>query len=197
MHTIICGHCDMVSQMPNLQPGYIAKCARCHCAFEVTHGNKAKKLFALSIAALLICIPAFSLPLISVHLLGITEETNLLQGALMMIDIAPLVSFVVLFCAVVAPVLLTLCMAFSSACMIFNNRPLLLNYVLRLTSILIHWSMLEVYLVSFMVAVFKLNNYAELYFNNGLFFLVALLILNMSMICEYSNAKNWKYLHNE
>lgn len=187
----------MVSQSPNLQPGYIAKCARCNCAFEIAHGNKANKLFALSIAALLICIPAFSLPLISIHLLGITEDTNLLQGALMMINIAPLVSFVVLFCAVVAPVLLTLCIAYSSACMTFNKRPLLLNYVLKLTSILINWSMLEVYLVSFMVAVFKLNSYAELYFNNGLFFLVALLILNMSMICEYNNASNWKFLRNE
>jgi len=187
----------MVSPWPNLQTGYIAKCARCHCAFEIANGNKANKLFALSIAALLVCIPAFSLPLISVHLLGITEETNLLQGALMMIDIAPLVSFVVLFCAVVAPIILTICMAFSSGCMMFNKRPFMLNYVLKLTSVLIHWSMLEVYLVSFMVAVFKLNSYAALYFDNGLFFLGGLLILNMSMICEYNNAKNWKYLRNE
>jgi len=57
--------------------------------------------------------------------------------------------------------------------------------------------MLEVYLVSFMVAVFKLTSYTELYFNSGLYFLVGFLILNMSMISEYDNAQHWKYLLNE
>ncbi|WP_160061305.1 paraquat-inducible protein A [Psychromonas sp. L1A2] len=197
MKTIICSHCDMVSQQPIIQPGYIAKCARCNHVFCKATTSKPNKVFALAVAALLVCIPAFSFPLVSVHLLGITEQTNLLQGAIMMINIAPVVSFVVLFCAVVAPTLLTLCIAFSSGCMMFNKRPELLNYVLKLTSIIIHWSMLEVYLVSFMVAVFKLTSYAELYFNSGLYFLVGFLILNMSMISEYDNAQHWKYLLNE
>ena len=197
MQTIICSHCDLVSQKPTLAAGYVAKCPRCARILYKNKAVNANKLFALSITALLICIPAFSSPLISIHLLGITEEANLLQGAIMMIDIAPIVSFVVLFCAVVAPVLLTLCITFSSGCVVFNKRPSLLNPVLKLTSILFHWSMLEVYLVSFMVAVFKLISYADVYFNSGLYFFVALLILNMSMLCEYSNTKYWEYLRNE
>nr|WP_025564047.1 paraquat-inducible protein A [Psychromonas sp. SP041] len=187
----------MVSQQPNIPKGYVAKCARCNHVFCKSITSKPNKIFALALAALLVCIPAFLFPLVSIHLLGITEQTNLLQGAIMMIDIAPVVSFVVLFCAVVAPTLLTICIVFSSACMMFKKRPWLLNYVLKLTSIIIHWSMLEVYLVSFMVAVFKLTSYAELYFNSGLYFLVGFLILNMTMISEYDNAQNWKYLLNE
>ncbi|WP_350629998.1 paraquat-inducible protein A, partial [Pseudoalteromonas sp. Q36-MNA-CIBAN-0048] len=56
---------------------------------------------------------------------------------------------------------------------------------------------LEVYLVSFMVAVFKLISYADVYFNSGLYFFVSLMILNMTMLCEYSNTKYWEYLRNE
>lgn len=197
MNIIICRHCDMVSEQPISQAGCVAKCARCHRAFCKGNNIKPNKMLALSISALIVSIPAFSFPLISIHLLGITESTNLLQGAIMMIDIAPFVSFVVLFCAVVAPFILTLCMMFSSACIMTNKRPFLLNYVLKLTSIMIHWSMLEVYLISLIVTIFKLMNYADLYFENGLCFFIALLIINMAMISEYNNTKYWEYLRNE
>jgi len=156
-----------------------------------------KKILALSITALLLAIPAFSFSLISVHLLGVTEQTNLLQGALLLIDLAPIVAFVVFFCAVVAPVLLAACMCFNSACVVLNKRPRLLSPILKLTSLLIPWSMLEVYIVSFMVALFKLISYADIYYDSGLCFLVALLIINMSMICEYNNAYFWEFFTNE
>jgi len=197
MNTIICRHCDLVSERPALTKGYVAKCPRCqHTLYKAKTAN-AKKILALAITALLLAIPAFSFSLVSVHLLGVTEQTNLLQGALLLVDFAPIVALVVIFCAVVAPVLLTVCMCFNSACVVLNRRPRLLNPSLKLTSLLIHWSMLEVYIVSFMVALFKLNSYADIYYDNGLLFLVALLIINMSMICEYSNAYFWDFLTNE
>lgn len=196
MNTIICRHCDMVSELPDVKMGYVAKCPRCHRTFYKTCIIKPSKMFALAITALMVSIPAFTFPLISIHLLGITEGTNLLQGAMMMIDIAPLVSFVVLFCAVICPILLTFCMAYSSTCMMLNIRPAVLAYVLKLTSALVHWSMLEVYLISLFVAIFKLMNYADLYFGSGLYFFIALLIINMTMISEYNNKKYWEYLRN-
>lgn len=187
----------MVSQQPCIAEGYVAKCPRCQRVIYKAATIKADRMFALAMSALMMSIPAFSFPLISIHLLGITESTNLLQGAMMMTNIAPVVSFVVLLCAVIAPTLLTLCMAFSSACILFQQRPTLLIYVLKLTRVLIHWSMLEVYLVSLLVATFKLMNYADLYFGSGIFFFVTLLILNMFMISDYSNTQYWGYLRNE
>ena len=197
MNTIICPHCDLVSESPIIKSGYVAKCERCqHILYKGKKCNE-HKIFALSLAALLISAPAFSLSLVSVYLLGITEQTTLLQGAILLIDSAPIVAFVVLFCAVVAPTILTACMLYSSSCMLLKKRPKLLAPILKLTNLLVHWSMLEVYLVSFMVAVFKLNAYADLYYNSGLYFLVVLLILNMSMLCEYNHLHFWKYLKNE
>lgn len=195
MNTLICNHCDLVIEVPPLEFGKVAKCPRCHRTFFTNSKLNPSKMFALATSALMVSIPAFSFPLISIHLLGITEGTNLLRGAVMMIDIAPIVSFVVFFCAVVCPTLLASCMAFSSGCMLFNKRPLALNYVLKLTSSLMHWSMLEVYLISLIVAVFKLTSYADLYVGAGLYFFITLLILNMSMISEYNNKKYWEYYY--
>ena len=197
METIICTHCDLVSERPTVSKGYVAKCSRCNHAFIKADTVKPVKILALAITALIIMVPAYTFPLISVHLLGITEDSNLMQGALMMIDKAPVVAFVILFCSVVVPTLLTCCFGFSSACMVLNKRPALLNYVLKLTKSLMHWSMLDVYLVSLLVSIIKITNDAEFYFESGFCFLVVLLIVNLTLISEYSNKKYWKYLRNE
>ena len=197
MDTIICNHCDMVSIRPILKPGYVAKCSRCNRAFFKTNTMKANKMFALAITALIMIVPAFTFPLISVHFIGITEDTNLLQGALMMIERAPVVTFVVLFCAVFVPVILISCIAFSSASMMLNIRPPLLAYVLKLTSSLMHWSMLDVYLISLFVSAIKITSDADIYFSSGLCFFVVLLIINITLISEYSSTKYWNYLRNE
>jgi len=197
MQTIICNHCDMVSIRPTLASGYIAKCPRCKSKFFKRNTLQANKMFALAITALILIIPAFTFPLIAVHLLGITENISLLQGALMMIEGAPMVSFVVLFCAVLVPTVLTLCIAFSSASIMLNKRPRLLAYVLKLTSALIHWSMLDVYLISLLVSAIKITSDADVYLGSGLCFFVALLIINITLISEYNSTKYWKYLRNE
>jgi len=197
MQTIICNHCDMVSTRPTLSSGFIAKCPRCKHKFLKQNTLQANKMFALAITALILIIPAFTFPLISVYLLGITENTSLLQGALMMIEGAPMVSFVVLFCAVLVPTVLTLCIAFSSASIMLNKRPRLLAYVLKLTSALIHWSMLDVYLISLLVSAIKITSDADVYFGSGLCFFVALLIINITLINEYNSTTYWKYLRND
>ena len=84
METIICTHCDLVSERPTVSKGYVAKCSRCNHAFIKADTVKPVKILALAITALIIMVPAYTFPLISVHLLGITEDSNLMQGALMM-----------------------------------------------------------------------------------------------------------------
>ncbi len=192
MKTIICRHCDMTSAIPTMDTGHVAKCIRCEQVIYKKSWCNPSGLLALCITALIITIPAFNLPLISIHLLGITEETNLIQGAIMMIDVAPLVSFVVLLCAVIAPTLLVLSIAISSVSLALNHKAIFLPKVFKVTRLLIHWSMLEVYMVSLMVAIFKLMNYADLYIGSGFYFFVALLLLNLTIISNYSNHQYWE-----
>jgi paraquat-inducible protein A len=196
MKTIICHHCDMVCLVPEIPSGYVAKCTRCNRVISKNINCNPAVILALCLTALILMVPAFYFPLISVHLLGITEGTNLLQGALMIINQAPIVAFVVLFCAVIAPTLLISCIALSSACLTFNYHPRYLPKILKITAILQHWSMLEVYMVSLMVSIFKLKNDADLYFDVGLYFFIALLLVNLTITNQYSNHSYWeKYIH--
>jgi paraquat-inducible protein A len=182
----------MASTIPAMDEGHVAKCIRCDRIIYKHSWCNPTGLFALCLTALIITVPAFTLPLISIHLLGITEETNLIQGAIMMITNAPVVSFVVLFCAVIAPTLLVLSIGISSASLALNYKSAYLPTFFKITRLLIHWSMLEVYMVSLMVAIFKLMNYADIQIGTGFYFFVALLILNMAIISNYSNHKYWE-----
>ena len=196
MKKIICQHCDMTSELPKVDFGHEAKCIRCHSVIYTRSACEPARMFAMCLTALILTLPAFTLPLISLHLLSITEDTTLLQGALMIIGIAPIVSFVVLFCAVIAPTLLIMCIALSSACLSFNYKAPFLPKLFKVTHNLTHWSMLEVYMVSLMVAMFKLMNYADLYIGIGFYFFIALLFINMSIISHYSNSQYWERYHN-
>lgn len=115
----------------------------------------------------------------------------------MMIDNAPVVAFVVLFCAVIAPTLLISSIALSSACLAFNYHPSYLPKILKITYFIRHWSMLEVYMVSLMVAIFKLMNDVDLYFGVGFYFFIALLLLNLTIISNYNHHSYWEKYINE
>ena len=186
----------MVCLVPEIPSGYTAKCARCNRVIGKENNCNPTTILALCITALILVVPAFYFPLISIHLLGITEGTNLLQGALMMINQAPVVAFIVLFCAVIAPTFLIACITLSSACLSFNYHPHYLPKIFKVTSILIHWSMLDVYMISLMVSMFKLKNDADLFFDVGLYFFIALLIVNLTILNQYSNHSYWeKYIN--
>ena len=195
MKTIICRHCDMASHIPVMSKGHVAKCIRCDRVIYKKSWCNPKAMLALCLTALFLTVPAFNLPLISLHLLSITEDTNLVQGAFMMIHIAPLVSFVVLICAVIAPTLLIMSITISSACLCFKIKHPLLPQLFKITRHLIHWSMLEVYMVSLMVAMFKLMSYADLYIGIGFYFFIALLFFSMTIISNYSNYQYWERYH--
>ena len=192
MKKVICRHCDMVNEVPTMRSNSVAKCIRCERIISKGDSANPSVLFALSITALILIIPAFYFPLISVHLLGITEQTNLLQGAVRMLEQAPFVASVILFCAVIAPTLLMTSIAISSACFKFNYYPSYLPKMLTLTSAVKHWSMLEVYMISLMVSIFKLNNDADVFFDIGLYFFIALLLTNLIIIINYNNAAYWE-----
>lgn len=182
----------MTSTVPVLKTGHAAKCIRCDRVIYRNSWCDPAAFLSLCLTALIFTVPAFNLPLITIHLLGITEETNLIQGALMMINIAPIVSFVVIFCAVIAPTLLILSIAVSSAYLTFKIKAPFLPKIFKITRLLVHWSMLEVYMVSLMVAMFKLKNYSDLHLGAGFYFFVALLIINMTIIANYSNHQYWE-----
>ncbi len=186
----------MVSKIPFISKRHVAKCSRCNSTVYKNPHFKPPAILALCLTALFICYPAFTLPLISLHLLNITEDTALINGILIIFHSDPIVAILVLFCAVIAPVVLLLSIIYSSICITFNHYPPYLPKVFKLTNALTHWSMLDVYMLSILVSISKLLHYADLYIGLGFYFFVALLLIDMTIIANYSHCYYWKLFHN-
>lgn len=186
----------MTSTIQVLPQGHVAKCSRCNSTIYKNSSFSPASILALCLTSLIICYPAFTQPLISMHLLSITEGTSLVHGALMMLENNPIVSVVVLFCGMIAPTTLLVLIAFSSACLTFNYFPKELPKIFYLTRFLMHWSMLDVYMLSLLVSISKLMHYADLYIGLGFYFFVALLLINMTILVNYSNRQYWEAYQN-
>jgi len=196
MATIICRHCDMTSLVPVLQKGHVAKCSRCRSVIYQKSQYSFHSILALCLTSLIIIYPAFTYPLFSMLMLGITEHTSLISGMLMLLlGTDPLVGGVVLFCGVIAPLFLLLTITFSTVCLIYGYLPSYLPKVFKITGKLTHWSMLDVYLLSLMVSIAKLMHYADLHLDVGFYFFVSLILINVAILSAYSNSHYWnKYL---
>ena len=102
-----CTQCDMLFRLPVLKRNQSAWCPRCNAKVRDGRDWSLTRLGSMAVAMLLLMPFAWSEPLLRLHLLGVRIDANVLQGIWQMTAQGdPLTAAMVLFCAVVAPVLL-------------------------------------------------------------------------------------------
>ncbi|MGL5156688.1 MAG: paraquat-inducible protein A, partial [Aeromonas veronii] len=67
----------------------------------------------------------------------------------------------------------------------------ILPVTLKLVEVFRHWAMLEVYIVSLLVALFKLIDIADVRLGGGLLSLGILMLLNMTLLILFDPAPYW------
>ncbi len=134
------------------------------------------RLAAMAITMLLLMPFAWSEPLMSIHLLGVRIDANVLQGIWQMTRQGdPLTAGMVPFCTVGAP--LTLALSPLLYLCFGNILGMNLRPVLLMLEKLKEWVMLDIYLVGVAVASIKVQDYAFLQPGIGLFAFICLLTL--------------------
>ena len=68
----------------------------------------------------------------------------------------------------------------------------LLALTLKSVEVFRHWAMLEVYIVSLLVALFKLIDIADVRLGGGLLSLGCLMLLNMTLLILFDPAPYWE-----
>jgi len=121
LKSIACHGCDLLQRLPRLQPGGKARCGRCGQILAVNPVHPLDTPLALSIAAAVLVVIANVCPLMSLSAAGRTSTTTLAGGAFeMWMRGSQVTAVVVLFCAVIAPILYVTAML---AVMIAIQRP--------------------------------------------------------------------------
>ncbi len=189
---VLCPTCDTQVAFNALPSGIRAYCP-C-CGSEVYHRphEDQRTLLALVITAFLCYFPANFLPVLEIELLGNIRQATIYHGALTMInDGFILVGITVLVSGVIAPLLLLGSILAQLLLILYPvNRPLL-GWLLRQQSWLQKASMVEIYLISYLVAVFKLSDFTHVTFGWGSVSLVLLFVMTAYVLYEYNFDDMW------
>ena len=188
-----CPQCDLLLNQAKPEAGDKAHCPRCGFLLQRRHKHSVERTFALSVAGLILTVPANLLPMLGVKILGKSQEGNLWSGvfALLHEDMWAVASLVLLSSVVLPTVNLTLALLISWH--LFKTRACrFISSWMRWYQHLHEWAMIEVYALGIIVACVKLGDMANIKFDYGLYAFVGLLLVNAMLANEFDGYSFWR-----
>lgn len=159
-------------------------------------------MLALCITAMVFYFPANFFPVLEIHFLGSIRTTTVFQGAFAVFDQGYwVVGLAVLAAAVIGPGLLIL--SILSQILIIKwglGSPFWrhsLKQLLKLQGLLSQLTMLEIYVISFLVSSFQLSDFSDIYFGMGTFCFTMLFLVTLFLQREYDIEHMWSLLMQE
>ncbi len=147
---------------------------------------------ALSLAALILFVPANILPILSISSLGGSNKSTIWQGVVeLWISGTKGIAILVLLCSIVIPLakivgLFFLCFSWKFQSSKRNS------VLLRFIEVIGRWSMLDVFLVAILVAVVKLNSIATVTPELGLIAFAGVVVLTMLAAANFDSRLLWR-----
>ena len=150
---------------------------------------------ALAITGLLLFIPANLLPVMSLQLIGQETSTTIYEGSLVLFREGLYWTALLVFSAsVVIPLCKLLLMLFVSGYLYLGRSSPLLPYAMRYYHHIDEWGMLEVYMLSVLVAVVKLKGMASVIPDIGLYCFICLLLVTTLMSSLLDHDAVWQQI---
>lgn len=188
-----CPECDLLLKPPSTGGGRKNLCPRCGCLQHQQRPHSVERVFALALTGLVLVVPANALPLLMITFLGSRSDSTLLASAaaLCTAELWPVALLVFLASILVPIVNIVLALLVSGHLLLHRYHPWLAGW-LHAWHHLEEWAMLEVYLLSIIVACVKLSDTVNLYLGWGLYAFVALLVVNVLLLAHFDEQNFWR-----
>lgn len=192
---IACKDCDLLIERVDTPPGDKALCPRCENPLYLRRQQGIERTLALAITGLLLFIPANLLPVMSLQLIGHETSTTIYEGSLVLFREGLYWTALLVFSAsVVIPLCKLLLMLFVSGTLQLGRSSPLLPYAMRYYHHIDEWGMLEVYMLSVLVAVVKLKGMASVIPDVGLYCFIGLLLVTTLMSSLLDQDDVWEQI---
>lgn len=192
---VACHFCDALQPAPLPREGEVAFCG--HCG-EILYQNRPRSLsraVGFSAAALILMVLVHTFPFLTLSAAGNRTRLSLVESANALVaDDAPLLALSVVIFTIVAPVILAggllyLCLPLMSGRSLPGSVA-----IARWIQFAEPWSMLEVFLLGFIVSLLKLGHVAEMQFETGLWALVAVVVCITAAMAGIDRRELWDRL---
>ncbi len=188
-----CPECDLLIDLVQPKIGEKIHCPRCGLLLLRPRKQSIERTFALSIAGLILFVPANFLPMVGITLLGKANTGILLSGVISLFNenMWP-VSIVVFLASILFPLAHISLSLLISGHLYFNRCNRNLVSWMRWMHHLDEWVMLEVYMLSIIVACVKLMAISPLIIGWGLYAFIALIIVTALLTSSLDKELFWQ-----
>jgi len=192
-HLIICEHCDRVYQRPALGRQQSAHCTACGLKLPCSCAFKCEQALALSMATAIVFVLAMANPVIFVDVMGHQSNATLWQAAMVFAQgvCAPMTLPVMLILFV--PLIQSLLQCWVLAFALKGVSAPGFAPLMRVIGGLQPWNLIEVCLLSVLIAMIKLSGYLVVHPGVGLWALAVLNPLN-GLACSQNICSLWEQL---
>ena len=162
---VSCHDCHLLSRMPKTSGRGTAHCPRCGGELHQRKTNSIARTWALVIAAMVFYIPANVLPMTITTALGSAQADTIMSGVIYFMQHGSWEIALIIFTAsVFVPFLKFIILIYLLLSVQFKwvKQPKNLTRLYRFTEAIGRWSMLDIYVVTILVALVKLGFLANI-----------------------------------
>jgi len=177
-----CDTCGLTQRVEDLAPGTTAECIRCGSTVLSRPLGGADVTLALTLAALVLYVPANIYPILRMSLYGTYSENTVWDGVVSLIQYNEyLVAAIVFLASIVIPLLKLLGLGFLVATVKWGKGRRLRGRtrIFQFIDAIGPWAMLDVFLLAVLVALVKLGDIGRVIPGPGLVAFTCVVILTM------------------
>jgi len=193
---VACDTCGLVQAVERLAPGQVAECSRCASFLGARSSAVSLEITAaLSLAALVLYVPAMIYPIMKMYLYGGYSESTVWDGIVLLAQNEEWFVAVVVFLASMVIPLVKLAGLFAlvvTARMGWGRRLRSRTQLYKFIDTIGPWAMLDVFLLAVLVALVKLSTWAMILPGPGLFAFTAVVVLTMLASAAFDPKLIWQ-----
>ena len=195
-----CHTCGQLAKHRKLPAGSTASCPRCEAPMHLRKPNSIARTWCLVIAGLILYVPANVLPVMTIIYFGAGEPDTIMSGVVVLFQTGqPAIAVLVLVASILVPMVKLLGLAFLLISVHFRSRwrPKDRTRLYRVIEIVGRWSMLDMFMLSILVALVRLDAIATIEAGPGATSFAAVVILTMFAAMSFDPRLIWDSMEEE
>ncbi len=190
-----CHMCNLLVQRPPInESGKRVRCPRCGSSLHCRKPNSIERTWALVIAALIFYVPANILPVTVTTYFGSSQADTIVSGVSYFMSSGSWgIALIIFVASIIVPIakLVVLMGLLISIQRRSDWRPEERTRLFRITELIGRWSMLDVFVVTVLVALVRLGYVSTIEAGAGIIYFAAVVVLTMLAAMNFDPRLIW------
>jgi paraquat-inducible protein A len=189
-----CHSCHLLCRRTGSASGVVMRCPRCGARLHSRKPNSIARTWSLIIAAFVFYIPANVLPITTVVSFGKAQSDTIMSGVIYFIKTGMWpIALVIFVASIFVPLLKLLILTFLLITVQRKSgwRPKDRTRLYRITEAIGRWSMVDIYVVTILVALVNLGSLASIAAGPGAIFFAAVVVITLFAAMTFDPRLIW------